>query len=301
MGDTLKTACRELRAQGRSLNEICSILGRGKSTVYPHIQDIPLSEERRLQIQRENAERMRQYALANNGITRNTKGVSLLGKHPLPFPEWNAGLVGLVAHLIFDGTINAHSCVYYNRSLSLVDVVRKNMLRVYAHPPKIHLEPNGVTRASWHNVELAALVRTKADELLATITYLDKELQRAFLRALFDDEGCVTYSIPRNARMVRAYQHSLPILRLAQTLLLVFGIESRIDHKGVELIISRKENLIRFRDEIGFSQGLRVNGDRTNSVWRRSLEKRAVLDRALASYCPAGTPGVHTAVKYSTL
>jgi hypothetical protein len=28
-------------------------------------------------------------------------------------------------------------------------------------------------------------------------------------------------------------------------------------------------------------------------VWRKSLEKRDILERAIASYRPAGTPGVH--------
>lgn len=210
-------------------------------------------------------------------------------------------MVSLVAHLLFDGHVSTSACAYYNRSEALIVHVVRCMCLVYPYVPAHTIDKNGVSRVSWYNVELAALMQGKEEELLRSVATMDKELQRAFLRALFDDEGCVTYSVSRNARTVRAYQHNLPILRLAQTLLLVFGIESHVECKGVELIISRKENLIRFRDEIGFSIGLRMNGDRTNSVWRRSLEKRAVLDRAIASHCPAGTPGVHTAVKCSTL
>lgn len=168
------------------------------------------------------------------------------------------------------------------------------MFDLYPYPPRVSFEDPGVVRSSWYNVELAALVQQKAGELLNTVHIMDHELQRTFLQALFDDEGCVSFCTKRGSRLARAYQYNLATLELAQVLLGHFDIESRIDSKQVELVIGRKENLLRFRNEIGFSPSVRVNGKRSNSVWKQSLEKREILKHAIASYLPPGTPGVHT-------
>lgn len=45
-----------------------------------------------------------------------------------------------------------------------------------------------------------------------------------------------------------------------------------------------KKNLDLFAAEINFSPGVCVNGNRSNSAWKESLEKREILRRALASY-----------------
>ena len=85
-------------------------------------------------------------------------------------------------------------------------------------------------------------------------------------------------------RSVRGYQHDLEILCIVRRLLSDFSIESKIDHKYFEIIISRRENLLKFQKLINFSKGLRVNGQRSNSIWKESLEKREILRRAIASY-----------------
>ena len=104
--------------------------------------------------------------------------------------------------------------------------------------------------------------------------------KKVFLQAFFDDEGSVHF----DKKLVRGYQYNLEILKLVQKLLKDFNIESRIDEKYKEIVISRKPNLIKFRNEINFSKGIYINPARKNSVWKRKLEKRKILDYLINSY-----------------
>jgi len=71
---------------------------------------------------------------------------------------------------------------------------------------------------------------------------------------------------------------------LVQKLLKDFDIESKIDNKYQEIIISRKPNIIKFRDKIDFSKGIYINPDRKNSIWKKKLEKREILNKIIDSY-----------------
>lgn len=84
-------------------------------------------------------------------------------------------------------------------------------------------------------------------------------------------------------RMVRGYQNDQSVLLIVRELLKNFKIESKLAGRN-EVVINGKENLIKFRDEINFSKGVRINPKRTNSLWKKNLEKRKLLDMAIASF-----------------
>lgn len=91
------------------------------------------------------------------------------------------------------------------------------------------------------------------------------------------------YRMLRNKRMIRGYQNDRQVLLLVKGLLSGFGIESTLQGRN-EVVISGKENLVRFRDQINFSDGVRINPNRTNSIWKKNLEKRKLLDMAIESF-----------------
>ena len=108
--------------------------------------------------------------------------------------------------------------------------------------------------------------------------------RRVFPRAFFDDdEGCVDFRPHKNARRVRGYQKNKDLLYLVQKLLEAFSIRSTVTAPN-EIVIVGKSNLAQFQKEINFSPGVRVNGNRANSIWKKSFEKRQLLTKALASY-----------------
>lgn len=269
---SFKQICIDLRRKDHTLNEIMILTGRSKSTVYQHIKDIPLSAEKRLQI----AENSRKLALR---VADARRGIA---KRPFKsFNEWTAEMVLLTSHLMFDGRL-AKACEYNNRSLSLIKRVERLMANVYDFPPKqSRYDLTGVHRISYHNVALANFFRTKSRELVSCVGTLPTEYQREFIRAFFDDEGCMDARIKK--RMVRGYQNDRTVLQVVQQLLANFGIDSKLQGRN-EVVISGKENLIKFRDEINFSKGVRINPNRTNSLWKKNLEKRKLLDMAIASF-----------------
>lgn len=267
--------CRDLRVRGHTLGQIAQVTKRPETSVFFHIRDLALPHSVRVEVSRRMTERLVAY-------NKKRKGKSALDRHPRLFTVWTPDLVTLISHFLFDGEITRSGCIYTNRNEVLLRGVAHRMKSVYDFLPR-RVEPTPeVWRISYHNVELAAYMERKSKELLRRISTAPPESRRAFLKTFFDDEGSVYWR--KHKRAVRGYQHNLGTLRLIHNLLWKFGIESKVDERYREIVISRKRNLERFAHEINFTRGVRINGNRSNSIWGQSLEKREILRRALASY-----------------
>ena len=158
------------------------------------------------------------------------------------------------------------------------------MKNIYDHKPKRWINnETGVSRISYHNVALGTYLQEKSKELLNNICSLSIGLKKEFLKAFFNDEGCIDFRPKRNLRQIRGYQKDKSILFLIQKLLCDFGIESRVVNPN-EIVISGKENLQKFQKRIGFSPGVYINGNRSNSIWKKSLEKKVLLNEAIKSF-----------------
>jgi hypothetical protein len=254
--------------------EIMRVTGRAKTTVYYHIQSIPLSAERWQEIKRKAAQRARQVSVSRKGKSKRAYKV---------FSEWTPDTVLLVSHLLFDGELMRRKCNYNNRSEALLKRVERLMKMLYDYEPARYVNrTSGVSRLMYNNVALSGFLYSKSQELLQEIPRYSLDLKREFLRAFFDDEGCMTLVIPKK-RQVRGYQKNKEILTLVKRLLVEFEIHSEIKQPN-EVVISGKENLLKFQKEINFSRGVRINGNRSNSIWKESLEKRVLLDRAIKSF-----------------
>jgi len=266
--------CRTLRKKGFTLGEIMKTTNLPKTTVFGHIQDISLPIKIRQQIKEEAVRRIAEFS-------RKRKGKCMLGRIVVKPRNWTNELVFLVAHFMFDGEITGHSCIYNNRSEALINRVRLLMKKVFNLEPKNWTnKKTGVYRISYHYVELAIYARKKAKGLVKNIIRDSLIRKKIFLQTFFDDEGSIHF----DKRLVRGFQHNLKVLKLVQKLLKDFGIESKIDKKYQEIIISRKENLIKFRNKINFSKGIYINPNRKNSIWKRKLEKREILNKIIDSY-----------------
>jgi hypothetical protein len=277
LSQSFKKQCVALREAGFSINEIAERTGRTKSSIHYHIKNIPLPERRLREIRKKSTERIVSF-------NKERRGKSALNRHVKHFSTWKPSHVRLVAHLAFDGEIRQTGCIYHNRSKALVKQVEKDMLLLYAHPPRKYEQKSGVARLCYFNVELGSYVEKKAVELFENIDTSSKTCQREFIRAFFDDEGCVSIGAKENRRRVRGYQNDTATLLLIKKLLSNFRIDSYLSSKNKELVIGRRNDLIRFRDEINFSPGVYINGNRSNSIWRKSYEKRHLLDMAINSY-----------------
>jgi len=267
--------CRTFREKGFTLGEIIKIVGLPKTTVYGHIRDILLSEEVKKRIQDEHTKRL-------NEFNKGRKGKCLPGRTFLKPKSWSLELIFIVSHFMFDGQIKYCGCEYYNRSDYLIKKMKETIKEILKIDSKIYKRDFDVKQLRYYYVELGQYIKRKSKELFDYIKTASLQEKKVFLKSFFDDEGCV--NINKNIRRIRGYQHNLKTLELIQKLLDNFSIESKIDIKYKEIVISRKENLIKFRDEINFSKGIYINPNRKNSIWKKKLEKRKILDRIIKSY-----------------
>ena len=267
--------CVALRKKDKTLNEIMTITGRSKSSIYTHIKDIPLSKEKLDIVTGQN----RKQALIN---AEKRRGVSL--RSFKKFDTWSPDTVLLVAHLIFDGELKNRTCGYINRSTALVLKVETLLKSIYNFEPKRHHDTvSGVYKIRYYNVALKNYLEAKANELRKIVIKLPLECQREYLRAFFDDEGCMDYRPNQNVRQIRGYQKDKDILNIIQKLLHGFNIEAKIK-KPNEVVIIGKDNLIKFQKEINFSKGVKLNPRRANSIWKEEIEKHDLLESAIKSF-----------------
>ena len=281
---TFREKCIELRRSDYTLPEKMRITGRPKTSIHYHIQNIPLSTRKRAIIREQS--RLSAFKLSEKQRLRNEKSIRR-------FSNWDENTVLLMAHLLFDGEIHRGKCRYNSRSLVLIERVEALVRRLCTTQPKFYKNLHtGVTTIAFFNASLGRYLREKSEEILVDVGSMPKNLKREFIRAFFDDEGCIDHNPYRNHRRIRGYQKNVEVLEIVQRLLSDFNIESRIQLPN-EIVSVGKENLLKFEKEIGFSPGVRINGKRSNSIWKQSLEKREILRRAIASYKPVGSNGVH--------
>ena len=130
---------------------------------------------------------------------------------------------------------------------------------------------------------LGAYMEKKSVSLLRGIKGMSLKLKREFIRAFFDDEGCMDYRPKESRRNIRGYQKDVRILKIIKKLLLDLHIKAKIVPPN-EVVISGKENLTRFEREINFSPGVYMNGNRSNSRWKKHVEKKELLKQAILSF-----------------
>jgi len=271
---TLIKKSRNLRKRGFTLGEIVKETGLPKTTIYDHIFDIPVSfalKQKLERIKEQHTKRIVDYAKKK--------------KRKLPrVPQyWNPELVLLVAHFLFDGEIAQSGCSYNNRNKILIDRVEKLTNKLFGLTAIHRFYPEtGVHRISYFYTELGEFVKNKSQGLKTYIEKASTKEKIAFLRAFFDDEGSAYFH--KKIRRVRGFQKDIEILKLIQKLLKDFEIETRIDEKYKEIIIPKKENLVKFRDKINFSKEIYINPNRKNSIWKQKLEKRKILEKMINSY-----------------
>ncbi len=260
------------------MNSIMAKTRLPKSTVYGYIEGVELTQDQKNEILK------RKIELLLRNRTNPRKGICLPGRNINKPLGWNPEIIHVVAHFMFDGHVRQGGCTYYNRSKYQIEHLKVLVKRVFGIEPKIHVRKNGVTVVAFHNVEFAAYIKERINEISAYLkTKATKEEKRAFLKAFFDDEGNVYYKC-EDKRRVRGYQKSDKILREIADLLQEFGINARVDIHSKAIEIGGRKNLIAFMREINFSPLICMNPCRKNSIWQEEIEKREILRTAIFSY-----------------
>ncbi len=275
---TLKYKCRVLRRNGCALSQIVEAVALPKTTVYGYIKDIILTAQQKDAIER-------RKRLLRRSKPNPRKGKCIPGRGiRRPPSRWSLDLVHIVAHFIFDGRISRDGCTYYNRSQCQVEHLKEMVHNIFGIEPKYKIREDGVRMIRFYNVEFADYIRCKAKEIFSYLTNgADRESKRVFVQAFFDDEGNVYYN-KLYQRRIRGYQDSIHVLNDIKNILSDFAIDGKIYSSIKAIEITGKDNLLNFAREINFSPFISLNPDRKNSIWRREISKREVLNLAIASY-----------------
>lgn len=268
--------CKRLRMRGYSLGEISFITGLPKTTIYGHIKHISLNSRQRANIEIRRKER-------NKDRPNPRKGKCLPGREIIKPKSWSNDLVHIVSHFMFDGRISDDYCIYYSKNKYQIYHMEKLLYKIFKIKPKIQLRDNDVYGLTFYHVEFADYIKNRKDELPYYLNNGASKLKkRLFLRAFFDDEGCVSYK--GDKRRVRGYQKLRTLLLQIKDLLSQFNIEGRINKEANNIEISGKNNLINFSREINFAPRIYINPKRKNGIWHEIISKRKILDLLLESY-----------------
>lgn len=215
---------------------------------------------------------------------RLRKGVSRTHNRLLHRPRLNARLILCASHFLFDGSLNHSRAAYYNRSKTLIDQQRSLVMTLFRRDGRFRQLKGDVIEYAIDSVEFVRFIQGVTTTIVEHGRSFRRHWKRMVLRAFFDDEGNVYISRDGRDRRVRGYQYNVMILRLIQELLTEFQIHATISRSSHCVEIKSRSELIRFRKEIGFLPGIRLNPDRKNSIWKEPIEKRELLNRAIASF-----------------
>lgn len=194
----------------------------------------------------------------------------------------------LIGHLIGDGSVmkRGYAIRYANTCQKLIEKVSKTFTDVYGlschisqRGEMLHADWN--SREAWKDLTQYTSYYCKRWRVPTEILENPETLGPAFLRALFDDDGCVALS---SSTKHKGWQRWIclrsinargceDIVRLLSSL----GICARKINGAV--IISGKENIRRFQPVIGFTNGVKVR----KGLWR-GICKAEVLNLLLLSY-----------------
>lgn len=184
-------------------------------------------------------------------------------------------LARVVSHLMGDGCVTNKYFAYYNKNLILLSNFQEDINTLFKNIHLIKGKVNsGTSFIMIQNKEvnnfLKSLLRDYRSHSLQMPNFVNKiELQIEFLKALYDDEGCValrtfkkTNEIKRNLTLS---SNSLILLQEIKRILennfninsnkILKYTKTRGSHQYINYVLSitGKENFINFRDKINFN------------------------------------------------
>jgi len=160
--------------------------------------------------------------------------------------------VRIYAHSIFDGHVsrskgNSYVVGYTNKNSELLKEFEEDVNFVYGLKPTKYTYKQGVTLLVYSS-KLMYLDILNFDK---SVIKTNEEYGRIYLRAFFDDEGCVHFNPTKRIFSISGSQKSKEELFLIKSLLKDIEIQSRIS--GVDITIGRNKSILRYSELIGFT------------------------------------------------
>lgn len=240
----------KLRRNGYSYGELASKFNTFKSAIYYHVKNIPVSGVGKTRLY------LRERKAQTKLVERCTKKIRT--------PRFTLEKVRLIAHCLFDGEVfistakNFYYFGYSNNSKALVGQFINDVSEIYG------LEKYFIYRRG-DNYQVRFCSKKAVEDLLKhspsysndkramvpkEVMTADISLKSAFLRAFWDDEGCIDY----RGRLISTCT-APNVLRQLALLHKELGIMVTLHKDYLEV---RKSSFPRFVELVGFTDGVKV-------------------------------------------
>ena len=265
--------------------------GEGRERYLKKISlDKSKASRSRLPLSAAEKKRLKKLALSasKKAALRNTK--------PIEIKRFSAAQARVLAHLIGDGGVTGNTLFYTNKNMDLITQFKEDVKNEFGLDGALCKRKWGCHLfrvCSKKLVERLPLMvpcfgshqATVPQNIFGAMPAVKKE----FLRALFDDEGCVSCSFNRRKRAgyvhihrrVELYSESEKLRTGLKLLLSDFKVYCVDSKKRKRIIISGFENIKNFYGNVGFSDFATVV--QGSSYWL-GVPKNFVLQHLLGTY-----------------
>lgn len=285
---------KQMRKKGKTIYEIANKVDCNHNTAWRYSRNIIMTKkgkkrlEKRIYDHKVKIAKKGGVAAFRSGKLKNawevsTKKISKQGAKP-PLEK-----IRLISHIMFDGTLHDYGIAYYNNNDFLIKEVESDIKKVYNLESKIKRK-NKLFTLRCHSKQVTE------DLLKYTPSFSTSEgtdaripncvmkgnslIKKTFLRAFWDDEGCIIFNPDKQIRELIAYTSNKQVMEQLKDLHKDFSIEFNTPRSN-ELRISRLRNIKIFADKINFSQNVKITS--FSKRWGNRT-KRDILQLALESY-----------------
>ena len=271
---------RKLRFEANSYKSISNIFNISKSTAYKYCKNVELNSEA-LNILNNNIVLNREKFVKTYGIPNKIKNTSL-----------NIEKVRLISHCLFDGYVGKNTISYINKNHVLLDEFLGDVLVVYGLRGRVRSKKrNDVYSVDVYSV-LAVEDLVKYIDNYKTHNQLrclripkeifdSKSFIKIFLRAFWDDEGTVGYY--GYTRRLRAPCWNIYLRKDIIKLHNLLNIDAK-EGENKYVVITQKSNFVKFKNLIGFTEGVKIGKKKFGKTVWESYDKLEVLSKMVDSY-----------------
>lgn len=200
--------------------------------------------------------------------------------------------VRIYAHTIFDGHISHSKCDSYtvgytNKKEELLNEFRKDVENVYGLKSGNYKDERGITYVYFSSkLMYYDLLNFNRSEIEKNIDFI-----KIYLRAFFDDEGCVNFNPTKGKFFISGSQYSTAEIKFVKSLLDKLNIKSNL--YGFIIEISKNESIFKYHDLIGFTniekknkllKGITYYRNKFHKINNQNLKIKQLTQKGLNPY-----------------
>ncbi len=192
-----------------------------------------------------------------NFIKKCIKGKVQFPIYPKPLKDGYKKItkekIRIYAHTVFDGCLshskaNSYMVSYINKNVELLNEFKRDLEKVYGLKVSVHKNKREVSTVyCCSKLMYYDLLNFDRKAILK-----NSDFKKIYLRAFFDDEGCVSFNPNVNNFCISGSQHNQKEILFIKSLLDYFRIKNNVYKYQIE--ITQNKSILKYSKLIGFTQ-----------------------------------------------